>query len=939
MRTRQQLTKQSSLSKRTELFTLMEESPPPVPPKDAKFTPRMELDRPSTAPTSGSKRKREVRVEAYPDNEYSDDAGYADQPTPNKRSKSIRQSDNSASEDAGATQPRNIRRKRGSNNLSNLNLRHAAQQHASQRTLSKESKFQEGSLTDKPSDKPPSIFIRTASSNYRDDDELMEDYHDGRPTPRASVDGMGGPGRRYGTVRHSQLEPELIKKEEAPGFFHFGRSLAANFHPTTLWRKLWNEPKEDVSQHVEEIGHKARQKIEAEARYAEMKKSGQLMLQPVGKFASTAVDGQETPRDSGIEIDGLEHTRGVSRASAFLQPVESESEAPDTTSKTKTIKSRFGHLKKPSLSNIRSDLKRVASDIDLIGTLRNRESSSSLSPVKQDFGTSSLKRSESKFDLRKQQKLSQRVSDLEVKLARARSNLDEALVEASPAPKLTGKYERFTPSATIRRPKFMPGKLPSLPSERILMAEQALANAKEARDEIEGEPKSRRLTLKEVLDEAEEGATDDTIKASRGSKYPRRASSLFNLNDNNTISPEKHSSDINMTNNEANETGQQVKTNPTEPAIVVQQDWQTRFNGLFGRTSTNTEGMPQVSDEMIEPEQEVKMNPTQPTDTGDMDPSTLTNSNGEAAPTEPPKQSYAALDAKLKALDSNVKNARKAAKPKKRKSAAANEDKPFRPGRTYSDDDAEWEDAKPTPKKKRKSGHGSSSPPAKTSNVGDAKGSSPTDKKKSDMIGGGGDFGTSPEGKRKVVKQVVSEDTPMNGTNDNIVAQQEEFSADEGAAADDEQAQPLDVVYEEEEETSKVRLNGDPAKPTATATPARRLRAGPRSRSNSPNKRPFSAEETMLMRAADAVKAHPARNGGGRSVSPPPVNGRVKTVEVDEVVTVKPGANGVPNLPKGANGSFETLPGLEVQEMEKVIVGTKVVTRKKASFEWPEDVF
>ena len=60
------------------------------------------------------------------------------------------------------------------------------------------------------------------------------------------------------------------------------------------------------------------------------------------------------------------------------------------------------------------------------------------------------------------------------------------------------------------------------------------------------------------------------------------------------------------------------------------------------------------------------------------------------------------------------------------------------------------------------------------------------------------------------------------------------------------------------------------------------------------------------------------------------------------MVRVTPGVGDVPRLPKGANGSFESFERDgegDDGERETVIVGTEVVTRKKASFEWPEDVF
>jgi hypothetical protein len=178
---------------------------------------------------------------------------------------------------------------------------------------------------------------------------------------------------------------------------------------------------------------------------------------------------------------------------------------------------------------------------------------------------------------------------------------------------------------------------------------------------------------------------------------------------------------------------------------------------------------------------------------------------------------------------------------------------------------------------------------------------------------------------------------------DEAPAHDDEFSPDEATGFENEavrtsidsQDRTLGVVYEEEEEM----VTGTVSKPVAKITPATFGRSSLRSRSNSPHKRSASVqpgvEEQLITRAAIAAKKHPGR-AKNRSVSPPPANGYIKTTVVEESVSVKPGENGIPKLPKGANGSFESLEELGVEPDEVELLGRN---GKKASFEWPDDVF
>ena len=161
-------------------------------------------------------------------------------------------------------------------------------------------------------------------------------------------------------------------------------------------------------------------------------------------------------------------------------------------------------------------------------------------------------------------------------------------------------------------------------------------------------------------------------------------------------------------------------------------------------------------------------------------------------------------------------------------------------------------------------------------------------------------------------------------------------SEDEAAASENEggrnsidsQDRTLAPVYEDEEDEDVMIIQVKPA----TKPPPR---FHMRSRSNSPSKRApitqLGAEEEMLTRAANAAKKH-------RSISPPPLNGGIGVAVTEEtkIVKLKPGSNGVPKLPKGANGSFETLDELELEEVDVEMLSA---ANKKPSFEWPEDVF
>lgn len=820
----------------------MDGPPPPVPPNDTPNKPFMDADRTTPAPASGSKRKREGYEHAY--NLRSDHVAPPDSEahTPNKRSRpSLQPSDNDASDDATPVQPRTVRRKKGLNNLSNLNLRHAAERQArlqaESQPLPRESKFQEGSLTDRPSDQPPSAFtrfVRTDSGNIQqiNVDELMDDYHNGMPSPHRSKEIDIEPQTTQIPPSAPVTSSQGGSTDENNGFlFRFGRSLAASFHPVRMWKQVWEETTEDLRQrNLAEIERKRILKEEAERRYAQMKASGQF--EPKVLSRAPAADSNVITRDSGVILSGgtpsLDYKRDVPRDSqptlASNYSMQSESEAQDSApSVVKTFRPRLS-FKRPSLQNLHLGVKRTKSEYNLAGAANAyRDSSSSVSPAYPEVEGSGIKKSQSRIDMRKQHKLSKRVSDLESKLSLARKELNSALTEASPMPKLNGKHERFTPHSTIKRPRFVPGKLESLPSERLLdpsqfdfeidEADKVMNDRARAAFDLEGRPSEapKGVDLMDLSNENE----DDTIRASRAQKYPTRASSLFNLNNKNI-----EDIDDNITAGADNTTSQQTQ----------------------GET---------------------------------MDMAQLTEANKPQSDTKN-TESYATLDAKLKALDANVKMAAK--KPTQRKKRKSGEDlHDYKPGKDdEDDDDAEWEKLGVRAKRRKSGGS--------------------TKKKAADKAGTTND---------EIAAPAASQVADDNDAEVPEVNKKEDDLANKATVrlSLDSQSAHLEPVSEEESEEV---ATGDPAKKLAPKP------AHTRTHSYQPD-----TDHELMARAAAAARKH-------RSHSPQSHEDTNLSKQLDgNVEQSGPGAE-----KKSAKATRSTR-GRSKKGTSKV----------DESFEWPEDVF
>ncbi|KAF1990599.1 hypothetical protein K402DRAFT_389527 [Aulographum hederae CBS 113979] len=349
------------------------------------------------------------------------------------------------------------------------------------------SKFKEGSMHDRRSDKPPSMFIRHTSTNdgsMPSVDHLMEEYAqdaNGNATVRLPGKQANRATQAKGLTHHPNMSISGPSVDEAaendgnsPGLYRFGRSIASAFNPVNLWNKVstnWGKPREEHLQERkdEKLQQMVDQKAKAEKVYAEMKAAGafgangsKALTNPaaLAAFAEKMnAEPNDSNRDSGVHMeDGPKGSTNRGETSA----------APSGSLR----KSSF-HIRTPSLSN----LKKSRSEVNLHGRRSSTSSVSTQKPLPPHPGDmSTLRKQQSRKDMQKQQKLTKRVSDLEAKLESARRELHVAIgPQNNPLPPLprTGMAEpspsqTYSSKTMLKRRGFQPGTLPSLPSERLL---------------------------------------------------------------------------------------------------------------------------------------------------------------------------------------------------------------------------------------------------------------------------------------------------------------------------------------------------------------------------------------------------------------------------------------------------------------------------------------
>lgn len=197
----------------------------------------------------------------------------------------------------------------------------------------RESKFKEGSMHDRASKKPPSMFTRHFNKHVSMSvDDLMDEYHKDNdkplppfPSSQTPPKAARSPGHKKSSrdtrTSHS-VDPAAsiysagVEDARGSGIFKFGKSVATAFNPLNVWSKFttgWRTTKEEL---VEEAGDaQKREMLERQKRaaqaYAELKQAGKLGMQGSYTVSSGPVftPGYTQPvkesnsqRDSGISM-------------------------------------------------------------------------------------------------------------------------------------------------------------------------------------------------------------------------------------------------------------------------------------------------------------------------------------------------------------------------------------------------------------------------------------------------------------------------------------------------------------------------------------------------------------------------------------------------------------------------------------------------------------
>lgn len=311
------------------------------------------------------------------------------------------------------------------------------------------SRFLEGSMNDKISRQPPSLYTREEQAMERYTSANMED-----------VDMAYDAG---------------IESNKSSGMFRFGKAIASAFNSVNVWQGfngIWKErEKENQAKPEKDI-----LKAKAELKYAELKKSGYKGTQnaparresqevPAIKYQDTDDSSRSSFRDSGVDVDGYRSSSDRKNSDQFITSTESLMPPSSLTAGHRSAspfsdassgrRSSF-RFHKPSLEG----LKRVKSQVHLPSIKRHAEDAPSEPSIEANqVAGPGLRREASKKDIAKHYKLVKKVSDLENKLEVARRELELSVQDAPPVPNLP---------AHIGRKRFVPGALPSLPSERLM---------------------------------------------------------------------------------------------------------------------------------------------------------------------------------------------------------------------------------------------------------------------------------------------------------------------------------------------------------------------------------------------------------------------------------------------------------------------------------------
>ncbi|KAL6234445.1 hypothetical protein BDW75DRAFT_212221 [Aspergillus navahoensis] len=281
------------------------------------------------------------------------------------------------------------------------------------------SRFVEGHMADTVSEKPPSIFFPDEARN--------ETAARGANTNRGS------------------------------GIFRFGKAIASAFSPFAGWgsmSEIWRGSQTQGGNRPQEVTNdRLRQ---AEMAYEELKRSGCQ-----GTAKGSYIQGHGAGAGAGMAGASLPHQTWKSiKEKMEYDSAGGSSLGHNSRQSSGQIASNDDAMSGSSLRPVFSDLRKAKSSLAIPSTKKQDGISSLLQHI--DNRGQEVRHQKSRKDMQRQAKLLKRVSDLEDKLERAKRELRE----------LTGEEELLLRSSlNEERPyqrRFVPGALPSLPSERLL---------------------------------------------------------------------------------------------------------------------------------------------------------------------------------------------------------------------------------------------------------------------------------------------------------------------------------------------------------------------------------------------------------------------------------------------------------------------------------------
>jgi hypothetical protein len=261
------------------------------------------------------------------------------------------------------------------------------------------SRFIEGSMSDRVSEKPPSIYFQEDRQQNSDDAGQAYYSQGGAATP----------------AENKKLE------KRASGIFRFGKAIASAFHPFGGSKGNSKGEQDTIAKSQKEI-MKQRQ-LKAEKAYAELKKSG---------YRGTAISTSASFRNHVDASVADETWKAIQEKMGYKVPDESRISQDDTLVGVPgdglgPMSPERGVSKLKSFSELRKRTSNLS-----IPALRFRDvspmsmRSSMERDVEQDNNAyQPIERRQSRKELHKQAKLLKRVSNLEDKLERARRELRE----------------------------------------------------------------------------------------------------------------------------------------------------------------------------------------------------------------------------------------------------------------------------------------------------------------------------------------------------------------------------------------------------------------------------------------------------------------------------------------------------------------------------------